>query len=57
VSLLDFYQKMNFPQQQLDIIKQCMPQTSIMALFFGLWVVGFLVYLLYTKKYFALPSK
>lgn len=57
VPLLDFYQKMNFPQQQLDIIKQCIPGTSTMALFFGLWVVGFLVYLLYTKKYFALPSK
>jgi hypothetical protein len=53
VNMLDFYQKMNFPQQQLDIIKQCMPNTSTMALFFGLWVVGFLVYLLYTKKYFA----
>ncbi|MGA1979905.1 MAG: hypothetical protein ABSG99_04995 [Sedimentisphaerales bacterium] len=58
VPLLDFYQKMNFPQQQLDIIKQCgMPNTSITALFFGLWVVGFLVYLLYTKKYFAPSSK
>jgi hypothetical protein len=58
VSLLDFYQKMNFPQQQLEIIKQYgMPQTSIMALFFGLWVVGFLGYLLYTKKYFAPSSK
>jgi hypothetical protein len=53
VPLLDFYQKMNFPQQQLEIMKQCMPQASTMALFFGLWVVGFLVYLLYTKKYFA----
>jgi hypothetical protein len=54
VSLLDFYQKMNFPQQQLDIIKQYgMPDTSTMVLFFGLWVVGFLAYLLYTKKYFA----
>jgi hypothetical protein len=58
VSLLDFYQKMNFPQQQLDIIKQYgMPDTSTMALFFGLWVVGFLVYLLYTKKYFAPSAK
>jgi hypothetical protein len=57
VSLLDFYQKMNFPQQQLEIMKQCMPQTSTMALFFGLWFVGFLVYLLYTKKYFAPSSK
>jgi hypothetical protein len=58
VSLLDFYQKMNFPQQQLEIMKQCgMPDTSTMVLFFGLWFVGFLAYLLYTKKYFALPSK
>jgi flagellar biosynthesis protein FlhB len=55
VNMLDFYQKMNFPQQQLEIMKQCMPQafTSTMALFFSLWFVGFLVYLLYTKKYFA----
>jgi hypothetical protein len=59
VSLLDFYEKMNFPQQQLEIMKQYMPQafTSTMALLFSLWSVGFLVYLLYTKKYFAPSSK
>ena len=58
VNMLDFYEKMNFPQQ-LEIMKQCMPQafTSTMVLLFGLWVVGLLVYLLYTKKYFAPSSK
>jgi len=57
VGMLDVYEKMNFPEQQLEIMKQCdMPEGSTMALFFGLWVVGLLVYLLYTKKYFASPS-
>ncbi len=54
VSVLDFYEKMNFPQEQLDIMKQCgVLQNSTMALFMGLWVVGLLVYLLYTRRYFT----
>jgi hypothetical protein len=54
VTMLEFYQKMNFPQQQLDFIKQGgMLDTHTMAVFFSLWFAGFLVYLLYTKKYFA----
>jgi len=58
VSIWDFYEKMNFPQQQLDIMKQCnIPQNSTMVLFFGLWVVGFLGYLLYTRRYFGPPSE
>lgn len=57
VSMMDFYEKMNFPERQLEIMKQYgMPEASAIGLFFGLWVVGFLVYLLYTKKYFAPPS-
>ena len=57
VSVWDFYEKMNFPEQQLEIMKQCgMPPISAMALFFGVWVVGFLGYLLYTRRYFLLPS-
>jgi MFS family permease len=57
VSLMDFYEKMNFPKQQLEIMKQySMPQFSTMALFFGIWVIGFLGYLLYTRKYFVSPS-
>jgi len=57
VSMLDFYEKMNFPEQQLEIMKQYdMLEGSTMALFFGLWVVGLLAYLLYTKKYFPPPA-
>lgn len=57
VSVWDFYEKMNFPEQQLDIMRQYgMFQDFTMVLFFGLWVVGFLGYLLYTKRYFASPS-
>lgn len=56
VSIWDFYEKMNFPEQQLEVMKQYgVPQASI-ALFFGLWVIGFLGYLFYTRRYFKLPS-
>jgi hypothetical protein len=58
VSMLDYYEKMNFPEQQLDIMKQySIPQNYAMALFCGLSLVGFLGYLLYTKRYFRLPSE
>jgi hypothetical protein len=54
VSMLDYYEKMNFPQQQLDAIKQySLPQGYSMVLFSGLWLVGFLGYLLYTRRYFV----
>lgn len=58
VSMWEFYKKMNFPEQHLEIMKQYgMPQASIMVLFFGLWFAGFLGYLIYTKRYFTLPSE
>jgi hypothetical protein len=54
VSMLDYYEKMNFPEQQLDAIKQySIPQGNSMVLFCGLWLVGFLGYLLYTRRYFV----
>lgn len=57
VSLWDFYKKMNFSEQQLEIMKQyVLPQHSMYALFFGVWVVGFLGYLLYTRRYFLSSS-
>jgi hypothetical protein len=56
VSLLDFYEKMNLPEQQLEIMKQyCMLPHSTMALFWGIWVVCYLGYLLYTRRYFTSP--
>jgi hypothetical protein len=56
VSMWEFYERMNFPEQQIEMMKRFdMPQSSAMVLFFGLWVVGLLGYLLYTRRYFA-PS-
>jgi len=57
VSILDFYEKMNFPEQQFDIIKQFSISQDYMVLFLGLWVVAFLGYLLYTRRYFVPPPE
>jgi hypothetical protein len=58
VSLWEFYERMNFPEQQLEMMKQfAMPQSPVMVLFVGLWVVGLLGYLLYTRRYFAPSSE
>jgi hypothetical protein len=58
VSLWDLYEKMNFPAQQLEIMRQFYtPLYSAMALlFFGVMDLGFLADLLYTKRYFASPA-
>jgi len=54
VSMQDYYEKMNFSEQQMDMIKQFgMPQNYAMALFCGLSLFGFLGYLLYTRRYFV----
>jgi hypothetical protein len=54
VSMLDYYEKMNFPEQQLDTIEQySIPQYYAIAFICGLSLVGFLGYLLYTRRYFV----
>jgi len=53
VSIVDFYEKMNFPEQQLDTIKQFSISQDYMVLFLGLWAVAFLGYLVYTRRYFV----
>ncbi len=57
VSIMDYYEKMNFPEQQLDIMKQYNISQYYMVLFLGLWAVGFLGYLLYTRRYFVRPAE
>ena len=53
LDLLELYEKMNFPPEQIEIMKQAaIPQSPTMIAFFIAWFVGFLVYLLYTKKFF-----
>lgn len=53
VSMLEYYERMNFPEQRLEIIKQSIPQNSTTVLFWGLCLVGSLGYLLYTRRYFV----
>lgn len=56
VSIWDFYEKMNFPKQQLDMMRQYdMLQTSTLAVLAGLWSLGLLAYLLYIRRYFVHP--
>ncbi len=56
VSMLDFYEKMDFPEQQLELIKDCgMLQRSNMVLLSGFWLLVFMGYLLYVRRYFVSP--
>jgi hypothetical protein len=56
VSIWDLYEKMNFSQQQMDMMKQYgVPQTSTIAVLVGLWSLGLLAYLLYIRRYFVSP--
>ena len=57
VNILDYYEKMNFPEQQLDMIEQFNIPQDYTGLFFGLWVACFLGYLLYTRRYFVRPAE
>jgi len=54
VSLMEFYENMNFPAQQLAMMKQLtLTQSPWMVLFCGLWVAIALAYLLCTRKFFT----
>lgn len=56
VSIWDFYEKMNFPKEQTDMMRQyAMLQTSTLAVLVGLWSLGLLAYLLYIRRYFLHP--
>jgi hypothetical protein len=53
VSLMDFYGKMNFPAEQIDLMKQMMPSgSSWLLLLMGAWFIILLGYLIYTKRFF-----
>jgi hypothetical protein len=52
-SLMEFYEKMNFPAQQMELMKQMMPSGSAwMFLLMGAWGILLLGYLIYTKRFF-----
>ena len=56
VSLMEFYERMNFPAQQLELMEQyTLTHEPRIVLFSTLWVGVALAYLLYTKRFFARP--
>ncbi len=58
ISLLEFYQKMNFPEQQIKLIQQMgILQNFSMSWCSVFWTVVFLGYLLCTRRYFTTSSK
>ena len=57
VNMLDYYEKMNFPEQQLDTMKQFSISQNYTMVLCGLSFVGFLGYLLYTRRYFVRPAE
>ena len=57
VNIMDFYEKMNFPEQQLDAMKQFSISQDYMVLFLVLWAAAFMGYLLYTRRYFVRPPE
>ena len=52
MSIWDFYEKINFPEEQLKTMRQIMPHNTTMILMFALSFAAFFAYLLYTKKFF-----
>jgi hypothetical protein len=57
VSVMELYEKMDLPSQQLEAMKQAMlPQASWMVLFCVLWAAVALGYLLFTHRYFRAPA-
>lgn len=54
VSMTEFYESMNFPAEQLEVMAQfSMWKTSSVLLITGLWVAISLAYLVFTRRYFV----
>jgi MFS family permease len=55
VSLLEFYEQMNMPKESLEIMKELgiFHDTTTYLTFWGIMSIGFLGFLIYTKRHFA----
>jgi hypothetical protein len=57
VSLLEFYEQMNIPKKSLEIMQEfsMLHDTTMYLIVWGIMAIGFLGFILYTKRYFK-PS-
>ena len=57
VSLLEFYEQMNIPKESLEMIKELgMFQDSTYLLVWGIGFIGFVGFMIYTKRYFKVSA-
>jgi len=55
LSLLEFYEQMNMPKETIEVMKELgffQNANFYFPLFWGLMIIGFLGFMLYTKRYF-----
>jgi hypothetical protein len=56
--LLTYYEKMDFPPQQLELMKKYdMMSGPTMGIMMAFWVIIFILYLMYIRKYFVAASR
>ncbi len=56
--LLTYYEKMDFPPQQLEMMKQYdIVSGSSISLLMALWIIAIILYLMYIRKYFVAASR
>lgn len=56
VSLLEFYEKMNMPGESIELMRELgffQDANLYFPLFWGLMIIDFLAFLIYTKRYFT----
>jgi hypothetical protein len=53
VSLMDYYAKMNYAPQQIEMMRAFVPPQSSLLVSAGLWLIVVVSYLIYIRKYFA----
>ena len=53
VELIDYYEAMAFPPEQLDMIRDFMIPSSSMLILCTFWVIPFTVYFWYIRRYFV----
>jgi hypothetical protein len=57
VSLMEFYEKMDFQEEQLELLRPfCESSHSVMIAMGAIWLLIFLGYLLYTKRFIPATS-
>ncbi|RLE19504.1 MAG: hypothetical protein DRJ50_12140, partial [Actinobacteria bacterium] len=51
-SMMDYYEQLGFPQEQMDLFRAMnMELDSTIIVYMGVWILGLLGYMIYTRRY------